>query len=173
MDSLILSLSALKDRIRRNPIFEIQRELGYTMTCSFLFYNPATEQLLSEFCNDTGFNLSHGFRKFLMIHDGAILFKDQSNRAEPPWLIFGLDQIVDHLNDFPAPEHMYPIAKYDQTIIYVNDLLLKEGKDNYLYDRTIYDPSDHEGTAIGLNFELWFERLIVSQGAHFWFWNTK
>ncbi|MNG32433.1 hypothetical protein D3C84_1184450 [compost metagenome] len=66
---------------------------------------------------------------------------------------------------------MYPIAKYDQTVIYVHDAYLKEGRNDYLFDRTVYDSAEHMGTPIHLNFETWFERLIVSQGALFWFWN--
>lgn len=171
MNNLFLTLTSLKERLINTPIIKGQRELGYLFECSFVFHNACTEERINEFTEETAFEIPQGYREFLLIHDGAILFQDESGQSNPSWIIFGIDDIIDYLNIHPVPKHLYPIAKYDQTVVFVNGDRVSEGREDYLFDRSIYDSIDCEGVDIKLNFELWFERLIVSQGSHFWFWN--
>ncbi|NIK21974.1 SMI1/KNR4 family protein [Paenibacillus lupini] len=168
---LLLTLTSLKERLIKTPIIKVQRELGYTFECSFVFYHACTEERINEFTEETAFKIPPDYREFLLIHDGAILFQDESGRSNPSWKIFGIDDIIDYMNIHHTPEHLYPIATYGQTVIFVNGDRVNEGREDYLFDRSIYDSIDSEGEDIKLNFELFFERLIVSQGSHFWFWN--
>ncbi|MNL70493.1 hypothetical protein D3C87_1955040 [compost metagenome] len=67
---------------------------------------------------------------------------------------------------------MYIIAKFDQTLICVDSNYVKHGRKDYLFDQSIYTSSRDNGEPLNLNFELWLDRLLVSQGDHFWLWNS-
>ncbi|MFC6548700.1 SMI1/KNR4 family protein [Cohnella cellulosilytica] len=151
---------------------EIQRTLGFIQKCSFSFYKPANQEEIAKFVIETGFTLPSGYLDFLQIHNGALLFQDESGKGNPSWIIFGLDDVTDYHEQYHLTEKMYPIAKYDQTLICVDNQAVIDGREDYLFDRSIYDSPENEGENMHLNFELYLDRLIVSQGDHFWFWNT-
>lgn len=169
---LQVTLKSLKQRITSGQLVSFYRGLGYSRECKFSFYKAATNKEIEEFETETGTLLPESYKEFLLLHNGARLFEvindelDQSN-----WFVFGHEEISDYRAMEIMPDHMYPIAKYDQTLICVNENRLKEGQEDYLFDRTIYTGADVEGEDIKLNFEIWFERLIIAQGEHFWFWN--
>lgn len=168
---LDLTLDGLKKRLRKSSLNVIQRTQGYTLNTSCSFSKPASKREIDEFQKETGLILPNSLKLFLSIHNGAELFKDEEEKVEPSWYVLGLDEIEDYLERYPAPSHIYVIAKYDQTLICVNAKRVKEGREDYLLDRSVYDSAEYEGEPINLNFEIWFDRLITAQGAFFWSWN--
>ncbi|XOK61088.1 SMI1/KNR4 family protein [Paenibacillus elgii] len=166
---IYLTLRSLKARLAKQPILWVQRELGYVKPCTCAFYKAATPDQIYSFVKETGFFLPKSYIDFLKMHDGAILFQDQSEYADPPWYIFGLEELMEYWEQKELPPNLYAIAKYDQTIIFIDSSRVKEGREDYLFEGATIG---HEYEAINLNFELWFERLIVSQGAYFWYWNN-
>ncbi|GMX62716.1 MULTISPECIES: SMI1/KNR4 family protein [Paenibacillus] len=166
---IYLTLKSLKARLAKQQILWVQRELGYVKPCTCAFYKAATPDQIYSFVKETDFFLPTSYIDFLKMHDGAILFQDQSEYVNPPWYIFGLEEIMEYSEQNELPPNLYAIAKFNQTIIFVDSSLVKEGREDYLFEGATFD---HEYEAMNLNFELWFERLIVSQGAHFWHWNN-
>ncbi|WP_025847579.1 SMI1/KNR4 family protein [Paenibacillus ehimensis] len=166
---IYLTLKSLKARLAKQPILWVQRELGYVKPCTCAFYKAATPDQIYSFVKETSFFLPTSYIDFLKMHDGAILFQDQSEYVNPPWYIFGLEEIMEYSEQNELPPNLYAIAKYDQIIIFIDSSRVKEGREDYLFEGATIG---HEYEAINLNFELWFERLIVCQGAFFWYWNT-
>jgi len=164
------SLETLKKTLNNIP-FPIQRNLGYQLNCSFSFSRPAEPQEIEDFQTETDFLLPDDYKFFLSLHNGAQLYMDVEG-IEPHWHIFGIDEIQDALEKYPTPDHIYIIAKYDQTLICVNNTYVKEGRRDYLFDQSIYTVSRDNAEPLELNFELWLDRLLVSQGDHFWLWKS-
>ncbi|KHL92947.1 hypothetical protein QW71_26530 [Paenibacillus sp. IHB B 3415] len=168
---IVASLDALKKTMQNNIPFQIQRNLGYYLKCSFSFSKSANSKEIEDFESETNLKLPEDYKFFLSLHNGMELYKDVEESA-PHWHIFGIDEILDALEKYPTPEHVYTIAKFDQTLICVNSDYVKDGKKGYLLDQSIYTSSHNDGDPLHLNFELWLDRLLVSQGDHFWLWNS-
>lgn len=165
------SLETLKKTLHNNFPFPIQRNLGFYLNCSFSFSKPATAKEIDEFQIETNFFLPEDYKFFLTLHNGAELYKDVEG-VESHWHIFGIDEIQDALEKYPTPEHIYIIAKYDQTLICINNKYVEQGRKDYLFDQSIYTCTQDNAEPIELNFELWFDRLLASQGSHFWLWKS-
>lgn len=171
MSKLILaSLEALKKAIFNNKIFYIQRNLGFQLTCTFSFSKPALLNEIEEFEAETDLKLPEDYKFFLSLHNGMELYKDIEESA-PHWHIFGVDEIQDALQKFPTPDHVYVIAKFSETLICVNSDYVEQGRKDYLFDQSIYTSARDHGEPLNLSFELWLDRLLVSQGDQFWLWN--
>ncbi|MDR6550704.1 SMI1/KNR4 family protein [Paenibacillus qinlingensis] len=162
------TLMGLKEHIEKSPTMYVHRGSGHLQPCSFSFYKPTSEIHMMNFVKETGYYLPESYKDFLMINDGALLFKDISEKANGAWHIFGLEDIIDFIDKKEVPENMYVIAKYHSILIYVNSSRVKEGREDYMFVGSTYVPDAED---IVLNFELWFERLVVSQGSFFWDWN--
>ncbi|NOU75539.1 hypothetical protein GC098_29890 [Paenibacillus sp. LMG 31458] len=163
------TLESLKARIEKSPTMYFQRGSGHLMPCSFSFYKPTSEENILTFFEETGFHIPESYKDFLMLNDGAILFNDISEYANGAWAIFGLEDILDYIEQKEASDNLYVIAKYDSTLIYIDSSRVKAGREDYIFVGSAYVPDAED---IVLNFELWFERLVVSQGSFFWDWNT-
>jgi hypothetical protein len=162
------TLKSLKEHIEKSPTMYFQRGSGHLKPCSFSFYKATSEAHIASFVEETGYYLPESYRDFLMLNDGAILFNDISEHASGGWSIFGLEDILDFIDKKEAPENLYVIAKYDSILIYIDSSRVKEGREDYIFVGSTYVPDAED---IFLNFELWFERLVVSQGSFFWDWN--
>ncbi|KAA9005834.1 SMI1/KNR4 family protein [Paenibacillus spiritus] len=167
---LNMTLTALKQRIEKNPVYSIQRSYGFGMECTFTWSKPASIQAINQFEEAYGFVLPEDYKAFLTLHNGAELFQDIGSDS-PHWHIFGLDEIEDALERYPTPAHVYIIAKYDQTLIGVDNTRVKMGAKSYLLDQSTYTSARDDPEPMSLNFELWLDRLIAAQGDHYWFWN--
>lgn len=163
-------LNCFKNRLSDFNELLIQRSLGYTIRCRCEFYKPATLIEIDEFQQNTGFIIPNDLQKFFLIHNGAKLFINPEVFDDPSWYIFSLEEIVSALKDYPLPNNQYPIAKYDDVLICINSESLEASKRNYLYVRSIFTPSNHDGEQLQLSFEIFLDRLLVSQGDHFWDW---
>lgn len=162
------TLESLKELIEKSPAMYFQRGLGHLKPCSFSFYKPNSEETIIKFVEETGLHIPESYKDFLMLNDGAILFNDISEYANGAWDIFGLEDILDFIDKKVAPDNLYVIAKYDSILIYIDSSRVKAGREDYIFVGSEYVPDAED---IVMNFELWFERLIVSQGSFFWEWN--
>lgn len=163
-------LDCFKNRLGVFNELLIQRSLGYSIRCRCEFYKPATLNEIDEFQQNSGFILPSDLQDFFIIHNGARLFINPEVFDDPSWYIFSLEEIENALDDYSLPNNQYPIAKYDDLLICINNDSPKANKKNYLYARSIYTPSDDEGEQLQLSFEIFLDRLIVSQGEIFWDW---
>lgn len=162
------TLMSLKEHIEKSPTMYFQRGSGHLQPCSFSFYKPTLETHIMNFVKETGYYLPESYKDFLMVNDGAILFNDISEYANGAWNIFGLEDIMDYMDKKETPEDLYVIAKYDSILIYIDSSRVKKGREDYIFVGSTNVPDAED---IILNFELWFERLVVSQGSFFWDWN--
>lgn len=167
---IIASLEALKKVICNNKNVRIQRNLGFQLSCTFSFSKPVSLKEIEDFEAETDFKLPDDYKFFLSLHNGMELYKDVEE-SEPHWHIYGVDEILDALEKFPTPENVYVIAKFSETLICVNSDYVKQGRKDYIFDHSIYTSARDIGDPLNLNFELWLDRLLVSQGDHFWLWN--
>ncbi|WP_232510151.1 hypothetical protein [Paenibacillus crassostreae] len=62
------------------------------------------------------------------------------------------------------------IGYFYQDNIVIDLKKYKEGQKNYLLIKGHIDHF-YEARELNMNFELWFDRFIVSQGSKFWTWS--
>lgn len=75
MQNLIMdSLNALKGRLDTENTLAVQSVEGFTYTAKFEFNDSALESDLDHFQKETGWSLPDDYKKFLLIHNGALLF---------------------------------------------------------------------------------------------------
>ncbi|MNB65947.1 hypothetical protein D3C75_124100 [compost metagenome] len=160
------TLDRLKRRLAEMPPDRSLNPLDPFPEPPCFFFRPATAHEFKEFEETTGIVLPEDYRFFLTLHNGVELFRDV-HRGNPSWHIFGLDEIEDARGSYPTPDDYYVIAKHDQTLITVNVIYVKEGRNDYLFDSDTYSCT-HIPNPINLNFEVWLERLIAADGKYFW-----
>jgi len=136
------------------------------MEVEFAFHEPATEQEIQSFTDRTGIQLPEDYQAFLRMHNGAVLLK--------PW--FGGEMELFHLAEVENKrgivgyflDHWYPIAGQNGHFLMIDGEKANRGEKDYLmwWDSSIVDDAKH----LNLNFEIWIDRFIVSQGSMFWYW---
>jgi len=162
------TLKSLHSRINNNPnrSIEIIAEKGvsHTVTCSF---NPPINQIdIDEFEKKINHKLPEDYREFLLLHNGVRIFDmlldgiDIGGGLE----IYSLEEISDVLNSEEFQQSSFlPIGYISERHLVIDLKSIKES--NYLFTK-----NSAEVTPLYVNFELFIDRYIISQGANFWEW---
>lgn len=159
------TLAGLQARIISNQLF-CQSEEGLIEMLNFTFMTGAKLSQINEFEEKHKLRLPPDYVKFLQFSNGAKLF--YNHETEEGWHFFSLNEIAENLQDNTDFEenHLLPIASFIEGLLVI-DVKKKTG-DGYLYwlDESMYD----DKLNLKSNFEIWFDRLIISQGTKFWYW---
>lgn len=163
MSKIKITLEALKKRLDRNGLLEIQQEEGYLEKAEVLFNPPATEKDLKKLL----FNVPKDYVEFLRLHNGGLIFNHPEYGGG--FELFTIDEILEHrdISGYDYPDNWFPIAYgYDGCYLIVTDKMVGNG---YLYVMdTGYNFEDN--MFIGMTFEDWLEKIIIAQGSKFWEW---
>lgn len=159
------TLDGFKKRLVNNKL-TIQGENGLVEEVSFSFNEPATDQEIQDFIKQTGLHLPDDYQAFLRLHNGVTLFQ--------PWFggqmdLCSLSEVENKMGIVGFfPEHWYPIGCQDGHFLMIDANKVNQGEMDYLmwWDSSLVEDAKH----LGLNFALWLDRFIVSQGARFWEW---
>nr|WP_272595572.1 SMI1/KNR4 family protein [Paenibacillus apiarius] len=139
---------------------------GYLTKATFTFNPPATDDEINNFINKTKFVLPDDYNSFLKICNGCTLFDHPEYGGEA--YIYSLEEIINYTFEDPF-NGRYKIANIYGDNIVIDFNRYQEGDNNYLMIKSQTFGFD-ECTDLSMNFEIWFDRYIMSQGEKFWDW---
>lgn len=163
------TLSGLKKLLDNNEQMKTISEEGevYTVSCSFNAPIKTTEVEMFESEHDI--KLPEDYKAFLTLHNGARIYEsidEDGDKLGDGLEIFSLDEIKEHQEIEYLSEHGIPIAHLLEDCYLILDTdKLKGGDPNYLNIMEFTDLS-----SLNLNFEIFLDRYIISQGEVFWSW---
>jgi len=163
------TLNSLKNRLEDNGnVIQIQNEEGHLSMVKCTFNPPASEDDIKHFEKQTGLILPNDYKEFLKISNGCRLFDSVEYGGEIE--LYSLEQIIEFNENYDEYEGCYDIAYIYQDNIVINSKLISEKKKNYLFWKGHIEQFD-DAIPLEMNFELWFDRFIISSGAKFWSWS--
>jgi len=171
----MISIETLKSRLTSNSTLCVQNEGGFTGEMGFEWKNPATDFEIEDFEKTHNIILPTGFKDFLKISNGAMIFKD-IQYGQWGCKILGLDEIIDISNQVNSwgyelkSEWLVFATWLGDCDILVFDLnKSKNGVNNYIVYGEQGESVDNWVNIKG-DFVKWIDRLIVAQGAKYWRW---
>lgn len=164
------SLEALNERLNDESGLLIQKLEGITREVSFYFSDPLSEEEINRFCSKFQVSFPDDYKEFMYMTNGADLFYDDAYGSGV--IILSIESIVNVIKEDESPKHFLPVVNItDWGYLYVDCERWNRGKKDYLVWKE-FGYSFDEVININSNFELWLDRIIVSQGAVFWDWNN-
>ncbi|AFH62872.1 SMI1/KNR4 family protein [Paenibacillus caseinilyticus] len=161
------TICSLKERLHEgNGLLDIQLQEGYRAKTTCKFNIPALAEDLLSFQKGLGYKLPEDYYNFLTICNGCSLFDHPQYGGEAylyPW------QDIAQFTYEEPDEGYLKIAYIYQDNIVINLNAYNEGNNNYLMVKR-HTEHFHEARPLMMNFELWFDRFIMSQGEKFWNW---
>ncbi|MBM7692479.1 hypothetical protein JOC77_001909 [Peribacillus deserti] len=163
------TLNSLKKRLEEGgDIIPVQSEHGHVYKATCTFNPPASDEEITNFERQTGLLLPSDYKAFLKIANGCRLFDDIEYGGEIE--LFSLEQIIELNEHYDQFEGCYVIAYIYQDNIVINSKVYSENQKNYLLWKGHIDQFK-EALPLKMNFELWLDRFVTSQGAKFWWWS--
>jgi hypothetical protein len=136
------------------------------VTCSF--NTEAITAEIEKFENENS-KLPEDYKAFLTLHNGARIYEsigEDGGKLGDGLEIFSLNEIKEHQEIEYLSEHGIPIAHLlNDCYLILDTEKLKVGDPNYLNIMEFTDLS-----SLNLNFEIFLDRYIISQGEAFWSW---
>ncbi|MFC9601562.1 SMI1/KNR4 family protein [Peribacillus butanolivorans] len=174
------TLTSFKNRLDEDLSMIISGPEGENSIIVCSFNNPATKEQIEEFEKKTEWILPEDYKAFLFIHNGCMLFEhideDGDNVGGGLWL-HSLEEIESAYKDMQADEPdnplpFIPIGSVLDGTLAISNKKLNAKEPNYLLNFDIPSEEFSEDEDIQLNFELFLDRYIISQGNDFWNWTT-
>lgn len=167
MSKLATAISNLKQRLDKDGFLWIQQEDGYLEKAKVQLNVPATEKEIERL----PFKLSTDYEEFLRLHQGGRLFftEDGGNNGIE---LYTIEQILEHRSYYGEdfPDNWFPVATgYDGSFLIITDQQIDGG---YLSWFDTGNNFEHD-LSIGMSFEEWLEKLIITQGSNFWDWDIR
>jgi hypothetical protein len=150
------TLSGLKQLLNNNDQMKSVAEEGevYTVSCSF--NPPIKTSEIETFESEHDIKLPEDYKAFLKLHNGARIYESVDDDGVN--IGGGLHLYIS--------EHGIPIAHLLEDCYLILDIeKLKSTDPNYL---NILEFTDIK--ILNLNFEIFLDRYIISQGVPFWSW---
>ncbi|MFC9597915.1 SMI1/KNR4 family protein [Peribacillus butanolivorans] len=163
------TISGLKKLLNNNDPMKIISYEGEVreVTCSFNSQTITAE--IEKFENENSIKLPEDYKAFLRLHNGARIYQsisEDGGKLGDGLHIFSLDEIKEHQEIEYISEHGIPIAHLLEDCYLILDTEKLKGEDsNYLNIMEFTDLS-----SLNLNFEIFLDRYIISQGEAFWSW---
>ncbi len=163
------TLSGLKKLLDNKDQMKSFSEEGevYSVSCSF--NPPIKSNEIEKFESEHDIKLPEDYKAFLTLHNGARIYEsvdDDGVNIGGGLHLFSLDDIKETQEVEYISEHGIPIAHLLEDCYLILDIeKLKSGDPNYL---NILEFTDIK--TLNLNFEIFLDRYIISQGVPFWSW---
>ncbi|MCY7943559.1 SMI1/KNR4 family protein [Bacillus inaquosorum] len=161
------TLNGLKELIDEKGRLKILRSRGNLAEVECTFSKGATDQEIALFEKKINVSLPNDYKAFLKLHNGARIFESLINgeNVGGGLHILNLEEIERSMqNDFLEPQFI-PIAHLLDGCYLLIDKTKISTDPNYLWFHGLieYEPMQ-------LNFEIFLDRYILSQGSNFWDW---
>lgn len=163
------TLSGLKKLLNKNDQMKIILDEGEVQNVSCSFNAPIQTAEIKKFESENNIKLPNDYKAFLTLHNGARIYDlidDDGTNIGGGLHLFSLDKIQETQEVEYISEHGIPIAHLlEDCYLILDKEKLKGGNPNYL---NILEFTDLE--ILNLNFEIFLDRYIISQGVGFWNW---
>ncbi|MBD7966645.1 SMI1/KNR4 family protein [Paenibacillus gallinarum] len=166
IDKTIISLK--KRLSENNNLLILQLNEGYVTEPTCNFNEPFTDKGIKQYIQELGYDLPSDYIAFLKICNGCNLFDHP---------VYGGESYLYRLEDIKLLTYEEPTEGYLKIGYFYQDNLVidlkkySEGQKNYLLVKGHID-NFYEARELNMNFELWFDRFIMSQGSKFWTWSN-
>ncbi|TVX96293.1 SMI1/KNR4 family protein [Cohnella terricola] len=160
-------ISSLKQRLTdSNNIFKLQLDKGYVTESTCKFNDPADAKELDQFITKLGYKLPEDYYTFLMISNGCNLFDHPEYGGESylhRW------QVINEITTEEPSEGYLKIGYIYQSELVIDLKSYQAGDNDYLLIKDCIDQFS-ESKKLNMNFEMWLDRFVISQGSKFWEW---
>ncbi|KRF54827.1 hypothetical protein ASG97_05380 [Bacillus sp. Soil745] len=163
------TLSGLKKLLDNNEQMKTISEEGEVGSVSCSFNAPIQTTEIELFERENNIKLPEDYKAFLTLHNGARIYEliaEDDINIGGGLEIFSLDEIKEYQEIEYLSEHGIPIAHLlNDCYLILDTEKLKSGNPNYLCIMEFTELS-----SLNLNFEIFLDRYIISQGEVFWSW---
>jgi branched-subunit amino acid aminotransferase/4-amino-4-deoxychorismate lyase len=159
------------EKFSNDGIREVYVGNGEFLQVNFVLKGPTNSKMIHEFQIATGWELPEDLQVFLLRHNGARLFNHPEYSGGPE--VLSLEDIKLYQDEYmPETEFVYPIVYIrGGGFICVNSQRVKDEREDYLLWKDITTANDG-AQEMGINFTVWLDRFLISQGCDFWLWST-
>jgi hypothetical protein len=165
-----LTIQSLKQRLDKDNKMVIQEREGTLSECEFIFNLPVNENALNDFRKSVRYDIPADYMEFLKQNNGCKLFYE-SDTGEG-WSFLSLKDISDYISERPEfyKDQWIPIATSLDGILMIDSNLINSNDGYLLWSlEGIERPENSDN--LKLNFELFFDRLVIANGTNFWEWS--
>ncbi|MGY3312859.1 hypothetical protein ACV242_001355 [Peribacillus simplex] len=163
------TLTGLKKMLNSNDQMKIISYEGEVREITCSFNSEAATAEIEKFENENSIKLPEDYKAFLTLHNGARIYEsieEDGEKLGDGLEIFSLDEIKEYQEIEYLSEHGIPIAHLlNDCYLILDTEKLKSGDPNYLNILAFTELS-----SLNLNFEIFLDRYIISQGEAFWSW---
>ncbi|MDM5283702.1 SMI1/KNR4 family protein [Peribacillus castrilensis] len=163
------TLTGLKKLLNSNDQMKIISYEGEVREITCSFNSEAVTAEIEKFENENSIKLPEDYKEFLTLHNGARIYEsieEDGEKLGDGLEIFSLDEIKQYQEIEYLSEHGIPIAHLlNDCYLILDTEKLKSGDPNYLNILEFTELS-----SLNLNFEIFLDRYIISQGEAFWSW---
>ncbi len=158
------TLNALKTQLDNNRLKVISHQ-GEIQTVGFSFNPPLDYNSIQEVKLNKNWYLPDDYEAFLLEHNGAELFEQYFDNINigGGLLLYSLEEVQKVQQRLAMNNDYYPIGYVHEEHLMIKNS--KENNRNYLYFGHL------EKRPTNMNFELFLDRFIVSNGSNFWEWS--
>jgi hypothetical protein len=168
------TIDVLKTRLEGDLLF-VQNENGFTGKMGFEWNDPATDTEIEKFEIENNVVLPDGFKDFLRISNGALLFKD-TQYSQWGCKVLGLNDLISITEKvaswgYSLDSNWLVFATWlgDTDILLFDMNKYETGNKDYIIDGEQGEQVEDWENIRG-DFSKWLDRLIVAQGAKYWRW---
>ncbi|WP_064199898.1 SMI1/KNR4 family protein [Brevibacillus brevis] len=170
---IIPILDSLKERVSKGYTLIQEEYTGDLIDVEFRWNNPASKEEIESFTEKTGWVFPESYKKFLSIHNGAILFMSETHQ----FCLHTIKEVEKYYNEFQVSrdKKTYPPNWYHMATFYgygeymfIDSEKVKNGREDYIIIVGVGVISE-----LPINFETWLDRIILSQGNRFWSWDNR
>ncbi|MEC1548275.1 SMI1/KNR4 family protein [Bacillus rugosus] len=163
------TLEGLKELLDERGQMKILGKEGTLNEVECQFFTRATDQEITEFEKKLNVTLPEDYRVFLKTHNGARIYDVMiyGSNVGGGLHILSLKEIYESMQTIALLKPTFiPVAHLLDGCYLLIDKTKASTDPNYLW---LLNQTEYE--FLNLNFELFVDRYIVSQGANFWKWN--
>lgn len=162
------TLNALKSRLNEKGNMKIIAEQGHIHTIHCSFNPPIEVQEIKKKSVRNNWLLPEDYKDFLKQHNGVRIFELLLNDENigGGLHLYSIQEIQKTSENLKLDSQYVPIGYVLENHLLISNKDIKQNNPNYLFIAgTSFIPKP-----LNLNFELFLDRFIISQGANFWEW---
>jgi hypothetical protein len=161
------TIASLQQRLQDNGnLLRLQLSEGYITDAICRFNPPALKEDLDHFMTELGYQLPEDYYEFLLIANGCRLFDHPEYGGEN--YLYRWQDINEFTYEEPSEGYL-KIGYFYQDNLVIDLKLSQAGNKDYLLIKGHIDQFE-ESKSLKMNFEVWLDRFVVSQGSKFWEW---
>jgi|SRR5690625_234690 len=157
------TLNTLKSQLDDNKLKVISQG-GEIQTIGFQFNQPINYDCLQQVKENKNWYLPNDYEAFLLEHNGAKMFELYlgDTNIGGGLLLYSLEEVQKVHQRLNMDNDYYPIGYVHEEHLMIKNS--KENNKNYLYFGYL------EKRPSNMNFEIFLDRFVVSNGSNFWEW---